>query len=445
MKYKPRQVFKELHSVPWKRAIMVCHRRAGKSFSMAAEMLKRAYNGPADGQYVWLSPLGEQSILNVQNIFRTLDDQGYIVSFDKQSGIMTLANGAQIQLGGDRTAEKIRGRYLDGAVLDEASQLKPETWSEIVSYALADRDGWAAFIGTARSDDGYRLYNMYKTYSKDPRWFSRMVGVLDNPEAFPPERVEEIKAEHIAYCLGAGFTYAQAIQSFNVEFLCDFSFIDEGRPDMSALFYTELQGIFDNNRVMDPHDIIEETSSGLKTAVFDISHSVDRDHTVCWVVCETGSSPIVTHIEWENNKPYAYWFERLRQLGVRTVALPFDAARTNKETLLSINKMFQREGFDVLKLKRLMHQEQVENGRWLLNNCRFSKDVIMGLSEVGKFREFRPKHGLEQDVVSSMMYAGQVLRKKDIKKLLAERAKENYNRDRNIYNNGISFWNGVVS
>ena len=76
MKYKPRQVFKELHSVPWKRAIMVCHRRAGKSFSMAAEMLKRAYNGPSDGQYVWLSPLGEQSILNVQNIFRTLDDQG---------------------------------------------------------------------------------------------------------------------------------------------------------------------------------------------------------------------------------------------------------------------------------------------------------------------------------------------------------------------------------
>lgn len=445
MNYRPRKVFIDLHTTQWKRAIMVCHRRAGKSYSMAAEMLKRAYNGPADGQYVWLSPMGEQSILNVQNIFRTLDDQGYIVKFDKTNGIMQLANGAEIQLGGDRTAEKIRGRYLDGAVMDEFSQLKPETWSEIVSYALADRNGWAAFIGTARTDDDYRLYTMYKRYKDDPRWFSKMVGVLNNPEAFPPERVQEIKEEHINFCLNSGMSMTQALQSFNVEFLCDFSFIDQGRPDMSALFYTELQGIFDNNRVIAPEETALECSSAHKIAVFDISHSVDRDYTVCWVVSETKTSPIVSMVEWENNKPYAYWFNRLRQIGCSTVALPFDAARTNKETLLSINKMFQREGFDVLKLKRLTHQEQIENGRWLLNNCRFSKDVLPGLLEVGKFREFKPKHGLEQDVVSSMLYAGQVLRKKDIKKLLAERAFNNYNNNRNIYNNSISFYNGVVS
>lgn len=444
MNYKPRKVFIDLHSTPWKRAIMVCHRRAGKSYSMAAEMLKRAYNGPTDGQYVWLSPMGEQSILNVQNIFRTLDDQGYIVKFDKTSGIMTLANGAEIQLGGDRTAEKIRGRYLDGAVLDEASQLKPETWAEIVSYALADRDGWAAFIGTARTDDKYRLYNMYKQWSKNPNWFSKMVGVLDNPEAFPPERVEEIKREHIDFCINSGMSMAQALQSFNVEFLCDFSFIDEGRPDMSALFYTELQSVFDNNKIIEPEATIEETNHAQKIAVFDISHSVDRDYTVCWMVSETTTAPVVINVEWENNKPYAYWFQRLKQLNINTVALPFDAARTNKETLLSINKMFQREGFDVIKIKRLNIQEQIENGRWLLNNCRFNRDCILALSEIGKFHEFKPKHGLEQDVVSSMMYAGQVLRKKDIKKLLAEKAYNNYNSNRNAYNNGISFFNGVA-
>lgn len=411
---------------------------------MAAETLKRAYNGPEDGQYVWLSPMGEQSILNVQNIFRTLDDQGYITKFDKTDGIMGLANGAQIQLGGDRTAEKIRGRYLNGAVMDEFSQLKPQTWAEIVSYALADRNGWAAFIGTARSDDGYRLYNMYKQYSKDPKWFTKMVGVLDNPEAFPPERVEEIKKEHINFCLNAGMSYAQALQSFNVEFLCDFSFIDQGRPDMSALFYTELQNLFDQQRIIEPEAVIKEVNNTAKIAVFDISHSVDRDYTVCWLVAETAHSPIVISVEWENNKPYAYWFERLKAQGVTTVALPFDAARTNKETLLSINKMFQREGFDVLKLKRLTHMEQIENGRWLINNCRFSKDTIPALTEIGKFREFKPKHGLEQDVVSSMMYAGQVLRKKDIKKLLAEKAFNLYNNNRNTYDNGISFYNGII-
>lgn len=448
MKYKPRKVFIDLHTTPWKRAIMVCHRRAGKSYSMAAEMLKRAYNGPSDGQYVWLSPMGEQSILNVQNIFRTLDDQGYIVKFDKTDGIMTLANGAQIQLGGDRTAEKIRGRYLDGAVLDEASQLKPETWSEIISYALADRNGWAAFIGTARSDDGYRLYNMYKQWSKNPNWFSKMVGVLDNPEAFPPERVQEIKEEHINFCLNAGMSMEQALQSFNVEFLCDFSFIDEGKPDMSALFYNELQSIFmaEPPRLLDPaHPTIQEgTRSEVKVAVFDIGHSTGRDYTSVVFASETSTAPVVHAIEWENNQPLGYWFNRLRILGYNTVALPFDAATVNKETLLSLFQTFKREGFNVIKFKRLQRTEQIENGRWLLTNAVFSRDAVPGLSELGKFREFKTKHGLEQDIASAILYAGQVLRKKHVRFELANTIKTRYKNNSGLYHTGVSFYGGIT-
>ena len=449
MNYKPRKVFLDLHSTPWKRAFMVCHRRAGKSYGMAAEMLKRAYNGPSDGQYIWLSPMGEQSILNVQNIFRTLDDKGYIVKFDSNNGILTLANGATIQLGGDRTAEKIRGRYLDGAVLDEASQLKPETWSEIVSYALADRDGWAAFIGTARSDDGYRLYNMYKDYKDDPKWFTKMVGVLDNEEAFPPHRVQEIKDEHIKFCIRAGMSMEQALQSFNVEFLCDFSFIDEGKPDMSALFYPELQRLFDANppRLLEPSNPIirEAQSSTGKVATFDIGHSTGRDYTCVVFASETATAPVVHTIEWENNQPLRYWFDRLKLLVYKTVALPFDAAATNKETLLTLFQTFKREGFNVIKFKRLQRTEQIENGRWLLNNAYFSKDAINGLSELGKFSEFKTKHGLEQDIASAILYAGQVLRKKHTKIELANTIKNNYNKNRTLLETGVSIYSGTIS
>lgn len=415
---------------------------------MAAEMLKRAYNGPEDGQYVWLSPMGEQSILNVQNIFRTLDDQGYITKFDKTNGIMELANGAQIQLGGDRTAEKIRGRYLNGAVMDEFSQLKSETWSEIISYALADRNGWAAFIGTARSDDGYRLYNMYKEYKDDPNWFSKKVGVLDNEEAFPPERVEEIKREHIKFCLSAGMTMEQAMQSFNVEFLCDFSFIDEGKPDMSALFYPELQSLFDAkpSRILDPQSSLvqEAIKSPNKVATFDIGHSTGRDYTCVVFASETSTVPVVHSIEWENNMPLQYWFDRLRMLGYKTVALPFDAATTNKETLLTLFQTFKREGFNVVKFKRLQRTEQIENGRWLLNNAYFSKDAIAGLSELGKFSEFKTKHGLEQDIASAILYAGQVLRKKHTKIELANTIRNNYKNNPSTYETSVSFYGTIT-
>ena len=453
MNYTPRLVFKDFHNSNFKRALMVCHRRAGKTVASAAETMKRAYNGPDDGQYIWLSPLGEQSILNAANIFRNLDDQGYIESFSPNQGIITLANGAQIQLGGDRTAEKYRGRRLDGCVMDEFSQLKPTTWSEIISYALADRNGWAIFIGTARTDDNYRLYNMYKQYKDNPNWFTKMVGVLDNPEAFPPERVQEIKDEHINFCLNAGLSMEQALQSFNVEFLCDFSFIDQGKPDMQALFYTELSNLFTPpplapSRLLAPNNpklAAIQNPSVPKIAIFDISHSTGRDYTCALYAAELPNDmPLIYNIEWENNQPLAYWFNKLKLLNIQNVALPFDANSVNKETLLSLAQTFKREGFNVIKFKRLLRQEQIENGRWLLNNCYFTQDTTKGLGELGKFREFQNKHGLEQDVASAILYAGQVLRKKHTKMELANTIKMNYNKNQNLYNTGISIYSDKI-
>lgn len=763
MNYTPRLVFKDFHNSNFKRALMVCHRRAGKTVASAAETMKRAYNGPDDGQYIWLSPLGEQSILNAANIFRNLDDQGYIDSFSPNQGIITLANGAQIQLGGDRTAEKYRGRRLDGCfsattqvltaagwlpfkqavatpnlkfaqydqnthsisfdfptkimefydrevltinlgercgsvtctpnhqwlvkdhrtnvwkkvqttqltghhiipraatpnpnsaplspiqqlaialqadgcltrttkshnywsvsfakqrkikrfrqilkdagikevsntypskpnhtafhvktphnitkklqtffdlestpayafmqeialwdgsipkqnphaiyysstdkdntdfvqamavlagytthtstqidnrsdkfsdvyrlycrpvqmltatiknktihkehqtvycvempkhniivrteksavisgncVMDEFSQLKPTTWSEIISYALADRNGWAIFIGTARTDDNYRLYNMYKQYKDNPNWFTKMVGVLDNPEAFPPERVQEIKDEHINFCLNAGLSMEQALQSFNVEFLCDFSFIDQGKPDMQALFYTELSNLFtpppsSPSRLLAPNNpklAAVQNPSVPKIAIFDISHSTGRDYTCALYAAELPNDmPLVYNIEWENNQPLAYWFNKLKLMNIQNVALPFDANSVNKETLLSLAQTFKREGFNVIKFKRLLRQEQIENGRWLLNNCYFTQDTTKGLGELGKFREFQNKHGLEQDIASAVLYAGQVLRKKHTKMELANTIKMNYNKNQNSYNTGISIYSDKI-
>lgn len=445
MRYKPRNCFRFIHETPWHRAYVIAHRRAGKSFVFAAEMLRRAYNGPTDGQYLFISPLAEQSEANVYGMFKGFDDEGYITRYKDR--IITLANGATITFGGARMAEKFRGQYLDGCVFDEYSQIPPHIFAEIISFCLADRNGWCAFIGTARSDDDYRLYKQYKVYADKPNWLTKIVTYHDNEEAFPPERIEEMRDEHYTYCLSNGYTKEQADQKWLCEMECDFSFIDEGRPDMQALFYNELQQLFDANppRVIDPSAAAPFVDAAERIAVFDISHSVDRDYTAAFFGVETPTTPIIYHAEWENNKPLTYWFDRLRALNVQTVALPFDAARTSKETLLTLYQTFRREGFNIIKIKRLQRPEQVENGRWLINNAKFSRDVIPALSELGKFREWKTKHGLEQDILSAFLYAGQVFRKKDIKKLLAEKVSLNYNKNRSIYNNAVSFFNGVAS
>lgn len=450
MRYTPREVFKEFHAVNWHRAILLCHRRAGKTVATCAEMLRRAYNGPSDGQYLFISPLAEQSMANTIGIFASLDNsEGYIIKFDKTNGVLTLANGAQITLGGSRAGEKFRGRYLNGCAVDELSQVSPEIIADVILPCLSDRNGWLCFLGTARVDDNYRLFRMYKQYAQDPKWYSKMISVYDNPEAFPKERIEEIRAEHIQYCLAAGMSMTQAKQSFNVEFECDFGFIDEGRPNMSAMFYTELQALFDSNpaRIIDAKDDEARPALGTtqKIAVFDISHSTGRDYTVGTFLALTDTKPYVIGIEWENNQPLQYWFDRLRQLNIQTVALPFDANTTNKETLLTLTQTFRREGFNVIRIKRLLRPEQEENGRWLLNNAVFFRDTVPALSEIGRFNEWRSKHGLEQDVVASLLYAGQVARRKHTKLLLAEKIKSRYNENTDIYDTGVSLYGTVIT
>ena len=447
MRYKAREVFKEFHTIHWVRAILLCHRRAGKTYAAVAELLKRSYNGPADGQYLFISPLAEQSMSNTIGMFQRFDDEGYIIRFDKTNGVLTLANGAQITLGGARAGEKFRGRYLDGVVVDEISQVPPEVIAEVLLPCIADRNGWLCFLGTARVDDDYRLYRMYRLYENDQKWYSKMVSVFDNPVAFPPERIEEIKAEHIQYCLAAGMSMTQAKQSFNVEFECDFGFIDEGRPNLSAVFYNELSDLFNNNRVIDPSDTEAQSllASTQKVAVFDISHSTNRDYTVGFFVSITPTCPYVFGVEWENNQPLQYWFDRLRTLSIQTVALPFDANTTNKETLLTLTQTFRREGFNVIRIKRLLRPEQEENGRWLLNNAKFSRDCVPALSEIGKFNGWRNKHGLEQDVVASLLYAGQVARRKHVKLELANSIQSRYNEHRDVYDTGVSIYGSTIT
>ena len=37
----------------------------------------------------------------------------------------------------------MRGVRLDGCVIDEVAQIKPEVWDEVIQPALSDRKGWA--------------------------------------------------------------------------------------------------------------------------------------------------------------------------------------------------------------------------------------------------------------------------------------------------------------
>jgi phage terminase large subunit len=55
-------------------------------------------------------------------------------------------NGSRIQLLSSENPDSIRGIYLDGAVIDEASQVSRELVDEVIRPALSDRKGWIIFM-----------------------------------------------------------------------------------------------------------------------------------------------------------------------------------------------------------------------------------------------------------------------------------------------------------
>jgi phage terminase large subunit len=66
----------------------------------------------------------------------------------------------------------MRGIYLDGIVLDEYADMDPRVWSEIIRPALADRLGWAVFIGTPRGRNSF--FDLWRRSQAEDGWFAMM-------------------------------------------------------------------------------------------------------------------------------------------------------------------------------------------------------------------------------------------------------------------------------
>jgi hypothetical protein len=79
-------------------------------------------------------------------------------------------NGARIRLYGAENYDRLRGLYLDGAVIDEAGDQDPRAFPEVIRPALSDRKGWATFIGTPKGRNEF--YNIYERAKLSDDWMT---------------------------------------------------------------------------------------------------------------------------------------------------------------------------------------------------------------------------------------------------------------------------------
>ena len=210
--YQPREWQMRVHKGRRRFSVVVTHRRAGKTRLAVMQLLDSALRHQMElGLFVYLAPYREQARTiawsQLKRDIVPLLNAGMVVVREMDLSITFQHNGATVRLFGADNPDALRGLRLDGVVMDEVAQMRPETWHDVVRPALSDRMGWAMFIGTP---NGVNLFSeIYFKALRDPEWFAASFPV-DATQALDPDEVNRLRR-------------GMPDQSFAREYLCDFS------------------------------------------------------------------------------------------------------------------------------------------------------------------------------------------------------------------------------
>lgn len=192
--------------------VLALHRRAGKTELALKKLLNAAAKADMDlPLYFYVAPYLKQARaiawLRLKQLVAPLLPYGRVEINESDLSIRFTWNGAMVRIYGADNPDAMRGVRLDGVVVDEVAQIKPETWQDILMPALADRKGFAWFIGTPQ---GINLFSELFFKARElPDWHAAKYTVYDT-DALDADEVERMRRD-------------MAEQVFAREMLCDFT------------------------------------------------------------------------------------------------------------------------------------------------------------------------------------------------------------------------------
>lgn len=136
-------------------------------------------------------------------------------------------NGSRITLYGSDYPDSLRGIGLDGVVFDEYSQQPSNIFTEIISPALADKKGYAIWIGTPKGhNEFFRLFQYAQTHEQDWMW---SLLTVENTDALNEEELKEQKR-------------ILSEDEYNQEFMCSFEAAIKGAVYSSEINQARVYG-----------------------------------------------------------------------------------------------------------------------------------------------------------------------------------------------------------
>ena len=210
----PRKPFRAflLSTTRW--SCLVAHRRAGKTVACIQKLIKSAVEcEKPNGRFAYIAPFYAQA-KDVASAYLKQFIEGIPGTKSNEGELwVESSNGARIRLYGADNYDRMRGIYLDGAVLDEYGDMDPRAWPEVIRPALSDRKGWATFIGTPKGRNAFWEVHEHAKKSRD--WFDLTLrasetGIVDESELAdarammtPEQYAQEFECSFDAAIVGA--------------------------------------------------------------------------------------------------------------------------------------------------------------------------------------------------------------------------------------------------
>jgi len=196
--YKPRPHFRPVHDSPKRWKFVVAHRRAGKTVALVNQLIRAALGNPRvtpPPRYAYIGPSFDQTKDLCWAYLKEFTANVPGISYLEGELTVRFPRGATIRLyGGALAYERMRGIYLDGAVLDEYPLLAPRAFTSVVRPCLADYRGFAIVSGTSAGDDHF--HQLMVRSEGDPGWDIFDIKITDTgSDALSPDEVEEMRQD----------------------------------------------------------------------------------------------------------------------------------------------------------------------------------------------------------------------------------------------------------
>lgn len=341
---------------------MVAHRRAGKTVACVNELIARAtYSKKKAPRYAYIGPYLKQSKKIAWSYLKEYTEEIRDHHSESELFVRLAHNKAEIYIYGADNPDSFRGLYFDGVILDEFGDMAPSIFSKVLLPTLADRKGWAVFIGTPKGKNHF--FDIFKKAQGNPNWYTFVLkasesGILDAEElALQASEMSEDE-------------YAQ-------EYECSFDAAVVGTYYSKLIAQAEAAGRVDALVEYDPAFPVE--------VAFDIGYT---DSTALWFWQARPDGLAIIDYEEEHGQPLAYYLDLLASKSYQysKIWVPHDAKAKSFQTGRSVLEQMIDRDIPVELVPSLSLQDGIEAVRVMLPNCHFNPRTSLGIEALRAYR-----------------------------------------------------------